>query len=69
MASPVGSAEAALDRSHAQEWDAITAHVHATDIPETTTRWHELGHEAGFSIVREVFASATDLFRMYIFRA
>jgi SAM-dependent methyltransferase len=52
-----------------EEWDAITAHVHAADIPETTTRWHELGHEAGFRNVREVFASPTDLFRMYIFRA
>ena len=27
-----------------EEWDVITAHVHASDIPETTSRWHELGH-------------------------
>ena len=51
-----------------EEWDAITAHVHASDIPETTSRWHELGHEAGFSDVREVFTVPSDLFRMYVFR-
>jgi hypothetical protein len=33
-------------------------------IPETASRWHELGHEAGFSNVQEAFASPTDLFRM-----
>jgi hypothetical protein len=38
-------------------------------IPETASRWHELGHEAGFSNVQEAFASPTDLFRMYTFRA
>ena len=51
-----------------EEWDAITAHVHASDIPETTSRWHELGHEAGFSNVREVFTAPSNLFRMYVFR-
>ena len=51
-----------------EEWNAITAHVHAADIPETTTRWHQLGHEAGFSNVMEVFTAPSDLFRMYVFR-
>jgi hypothetical protein len=51
-----------------EEWDAITAHVHASDIPETASRWHELGHEAGFSNIREVFTAPSDLFRMYVFR-
>jgi methylase of polypeptide subunit release factors len=35
---------------------------------ETTSRWHERGHEAGFSNVREVFTAPSDLFRMYVFR-
>ena len=52
-----------------EEWDAITAHVHAADFPETTSRWHSLGYEAGFSKVREAFVSPTDLFRMYCFEA
>jgi ubiquinone/menaquinone biosynthesis C-methylase UbiE len=52
-----------------EEWDAITDHVHAADFPETTSRWHSLGHEAGFDKVRELFVSPTDLFRMYCFEA
>jgi hypothetical protein len=52
-----------------EEWDALTIYVHAADIPETASRWHELGHAAAFSNVQEVFASPTDLFRMYTFRA
>jgi SAM-dependent methyltransferase len=51
------------------EWDAMRTHVHAADFPETTTRWHELGHAAGFREVRELFVAPTDLFRMYAFRA
>jgi SAM-dependent methyltransferase len=52
-----------------EEWDAITAHVHSADFPETTSQWHSLGCEAGFSKVRELFVSPTDLFRMYCFEA
>jgi SAM-dependent methyltransferase len=52
-----------------EEWDAITAHVHANDFPETTTQWHSLGREAGFGRVRELFVSPTDLFRMFCFQA
>lgn len=53
----------------ADEWDAITAHVHAADIPETTTQWRQLGQEAGFRRIREIFRAPTDLFRMYVFQA
>ena len=49
------------------EWDYVTAHVHAADFPETNSRWHELGREAGFSSVQELFVSPTDLFRLYAF--
>jgi SAM-dependent methyltransferase len=52
-----------------EEWDSITAHVHANDFPETTSQWHSLGHEAGFGRVRELFVAPTDLFRMYCFQA
>jgi hypothetical protein len=58
-----------MDCVYPEEWDAITAHVHAADFPETTSRWHSLGPEAGFGKVREVFVSPTDLFRMYCFAA
>jgi len=52
-----------------EEWDMMTAHVRAADFPEMTSRWHSLGHEAGFGEVREVFVAPTDLFRIYCFKA
>ena len=53
----------------AEEWHAVSAHVHAADHPETISGWHALGRDAGFSSVEEVFAAPTDLFRMFCFRA
>jgi SAM-dependent methyltransferase len=52
-----------------EDYEAMRAHVRANDFPETTSRWHSLGHEAGFDRVRELFVSPTDLFRMYCFEA
>jgi SAM-dependent methyltransferase len=52
-----------------EDWDTITAHVHAADYPETSSRWVSLGHEAGFDDVREVFVAPSDLFRLYAMRA
>lgn len=52
-----------------EEWEAMRTHVRQADFPETTARWHELGHAAGFREVRELFVAPTDLFRMYAFRA
>ena len=49
------------------EWNAMAAHVHAADFPETDATWHALGREAGFAGVREVFAAPTGLFRLYGF--
>jgi SAM-dependent methyltransferase len=53
----------------AEEWVAMTAHVHAADYPETISGWHALGKDAGFSSVEEAFTAPTDLFRMFCFRA
>ena len=47
-----------------EELGAISAHAHAADFPETSSRWYSLGYEAGFGKVRELFVSPTDLFRM-----
>ena len=52
-----------------EEWDAVTAHVHAADFPETIAGWHELSHVAGFGNVQELFVAPTDLLRMYCFHA
>src|SRR5262249_35580267 len=47
--------------------DTFAAHVHAADFPEPTSRWHQLGRDAGFGTVREVFVAPSDLLRMYRF--
>jgi hypothetical protein len=47
----------------------MRADVRANDFPETTSRWHSLGREAGFGGVRELFVAPTDHFRMYCFSA
>jgi hypothetical protein len=52
-----------------EEWDTMAAHVHAADFPEMTSRWHSMGHEAGFREVRELFVAPTGLIRMYCFKA
>ena len=52
-----------------EEWDAITAHIHTADFPETTSRWRSLGREAGFSRVRQLFVAPSNLFRLYCFQA
>jgi SAM-dependent methyltransferase len=52
-----------------EEYEAMRAHVRANDFPETASRWHSLGREAGFGCVRELFVAPTDLFRMYCFQA
>ena len=51
-----------------EEYEAMRAHVRDNDFPETTSRWHSLGREAGFGGVRELFVAPTDLFRMYCFQ-
>jgi hypothetical protein len=52
-----------------EEYEAMAAHVHANDFPETPSQWHSLGREAGFGRVRELFVAPTGLFRMYCFQA
>jgi SAM-dependent methyltransferase len=52
-----------------QEWETITAHVHAADFPEMASRWVSLGQEAGFDEVREVYVAPSDLIRLYAMRA
>jgi hypothetical protein len=42
-------------------------HTRTADFPETSSMWHSLGHEAGFSNVREIFVAPTDLIRLYSF--
>ena len=53
----------------AQEWEIMASHVHQNDFPETASCWRQLGREAGFRDVEEIFVAPSDLFRMYCFRA
>ena len=47
----------------------MTTHVHAADFPETISTWNALGREAGFQRVEEIYATPTDLFRLWSFSA
>jgi SAM-dependent methyltransferase len=78
--SPDGETRAQwMDRSDVQamswtaytpdEWASMRDHYHSADFPETESSWHELGHEAGFSTVREIYRTPSDLYRVYGFAA
>jgi SAM-dependent methyltransferase len=51
-----------------EDWEAMRAHVHAADFPETASRWLSLSREAGFDAVREVFVAPSNLLRLYWMR-
>lgn len=51
------------------EWDYVTAHVHSSDFPETDQVWRQLGRDAGFNRVDELYQSPTGLFRLYSFQS
>lgn len=50
------------------EWGRMAAHVRTYDFPETVSRWRELGREAGFGKVQELFVAPSNLFRLFLFR-
>jgi hypothetical protein len=59
-----------------REWTELSAtefaegikHVRTCDLPETVSGWERLGLEAGFSSLRELYKSPTDLFRLFLYR-
>lgn len=48
-----------------EESAAIIAHVRAADFPETPSVWAQLGRDAGFANVRELFTDPTNLLRVF----
>jgi SAM-dependent methyltransferase len=50
------------------EWRRMRAHVHAHDFPETVSGWRQLGQEAQFEAMQELFVAPTNLFRLFAFR-
>jgi SAM-dependent methyltransferase len=50
------------------EWATVLAHVRAADFPEPPSVWTELGRDAGFSNVRDLFTDPTGLYTVFCFR-
>jgi SAM-dependent methyltransferase len=59
------SAWAALTR---EEWAIILAHVRAADFPEPPSVWTQLGRDAGFSEVRQLFSDPIRLSTVFSFQ-
>jgi hypothetical protein len=51
-----------------EEWAAMLAHVRAADFPEPPSVWTQLGHDAGFSEVCELFTDPTGFYTVFCFR-
>jgi SAM-dependent methyltransferase len=49
------------------EWTRMANHVHAADFPETLSTWQALGRDAGFHSIEDLYATPTDLFRLWSF--
>jgi ubiquinone/menaquinone biosynthesis C-methylase UbiE len=52
-----------------QEFAEAINHVRTCDLPETISNWIELGRDAGFTRVSELYKSADGLFRLVSYRA
>src|SRR5215472_3275162 len=50
------------------EWAAMLAHVRAADIPEPASVWAQLGRDAGFADVCELFTDPTGFYTVFRFR-
>jgi SAM-dependent methyltransferase len=65
-----------FEQAGRRDWTALSAdefteamsHVRGCDLPETVSGWVELGREAGFSKVAELYRSPDDLFRLFSYR-
>ncbi|MDJ0513708.1 MAG: class I SAM-dependent methyltransferase [Methyloceanibacter sp.] len=47
------------------EWDEVFHHISTCDLPESPRGWMELGRDAGFSDVRELFVDQNGLYGLY----
>jgi len=50
------------------EWAAMLAHVRDADFPEPPSVWAQLGHDAGFSDVCDLFTDPTGFYTVFCFR-
>jgi len=51
-----------------EEWAAMLAHVRAADFPEPPSVWTQLGRDAGFPDVCELFTDPTGFYTVFCFR-
>lgn len=51
-----------------EEFKEAINHVRTCDLPETLSDWEELGREAGFSGVTDLYMSSDGLFRLINYR-
>jgi len=51
-----------------EEWAAMLAHVRAADFPEPSSVWAQLGRDAGFRDVCELFTDPTGFYKVFCFR-
>jgi SAM-dependent methyltransferase len=51
-----------------EEWAAILGHVRAADFPEPPSTWVQLGRDAGFPDVRDLFTDPTGFYTVFCFR-
>ena len=50
------------------EWTIIWDHVQAADFPEQSSDWAQLGRDAGFTNVRELFTDPADILKVFCYR-
>jgi SAM-dependent methyltransferase len=51
-----------------EEWATILAHVRAADFPESPSVWAQLGRDAGFLNVRDLFTDPAGFYTVFCFR-
>jgi SAM-dependent methyltransferase len=51
-----------------EEWAVILAHVRAADFPEPPSVWAQLGRDAGFPNVRDLFTDPAGMYTVFCFR-
>jgi SAM-dependent methyltransferase len=51
-----------------EEWAAMLGHVRAADFPEPWSVWAQLGRDAGFRDVCELFTDPTGFYKVFCFR-
>lgn len=63
-----GIGRSAWTELSATEFAEAMKHVRTCDLPETVSTWKQLGADAGFATVAQLYQSPDDLFRLFAYR-